>query len=170
MDVKLIELKKMKIASFQCEGPGAEAKVHKKLISWAMKNDLLKEEKKYHLYGFDNPMMTKEKPNGYELWLPIDRDIKESDGIKIKNFEGGIFLAREMTLKNFFTPDLGWKLLHPNLPWMKENKYEIDWDKWPIGLEETIVDKNDIGKTSDWSLDQSKIPMILYMRIKKVKD
>ncbi len=162
IDVVLVDVPGMKVASCRMDGPNPEEKAHEKLQAWARKNGLLNEHKPYHFFGFNNPTGLDGQPHGYELWLPLDRDVPASDGIVIKNFEGAPFLARTMTMAEFITPGKGWDLLHPGLPWFSENDYVFAGEAFPFCLEETVFDPQVAGRQPEESS-----PIVLYMRLKK---
>ena len=167
MDVLLVEVPGMKVASYRCDGPDPEEKAHKKLQAWARKNGLLNEKKEYHFFGFNNPTGLDGNPHGYELWLPLDRDVDAGDGIVIKEFEGGTFLSKAMTIGEFLSPGNGWDSLHPHLPWFSENDYEFAGDEFPFCLEETVLDNTvDNNQVAENHPDKSST-IVLYMRLRK---
>ena len=143
MEIKVVELNPMKVASFQYVGENPEVNAFKEIIKWAQEKNLLNKDVKYHFFGFNNPIPSEDNPiYGYEVWLPLDDDFEGDDEIKIKEFKGGLFATTEMSFSDFLSSQ-GWNVFHSAVKlWMKENMYERDITvQW---LEEHIVEKRDI--------------------------
>lgn len=167
MEIKVVELNPMKVASFQYVGENPEVNAFKEIIKWAQEKNLLNKDVKNHFFGFNNPTPSENNPvYGYEVWLPLDDDFEGDDEIKIKEFKGGLFAVKEMLLSDFFSGQ-GWNVFHSAAEsWMKENMYE--YDRTVQWLEEHIVEKKDIDNFIQKN-DLSNWTIGLYLPIRKVR-
>ena len=167
MDIKVVELKPMKVASSHYIGENPEINAIKRLIKWAQSKNALNKNKKYHFFGFNNPNPSKDNPvYGYEVWMPLDDDVEGDDKIRIKEYKGGLFAVIEMTFSDFISNN-GWNTFHSAESWMKENMYEYDSTvQW---LEEHIVTKKGIENFMK-NNDLSEWLIGLYMPIKKLNE
>ncbi len=162
MDLKVVDLAPMKVASYQYIGNESEHRAFEKLINWAKKNNLL--SKKTRLFGFNNPEPSKDRPEyGYEAWIKVNNDVEGNTDIKIKNVKSGLYAVKKVN--NPFPERLGeaWSDIRANMSsWMEEHNYEYDGRRqW---LEEAIVKVDEVGaqfeKDPDFRID-------IYLPIKK---
>jgi len=90
LDVRVVQLKAMRVASVQVIGPSPEMAVWQKLKDWATPKGLLGGGVKVRLFGFNNPEPEPGKQEyGYEMWLVVGAKIKSDAVVKIKDFNGG---------------------------------------------------------------------------------
>ncbi len=167
MEIKVVELKPMKVASFQYVGENPEINAFKEIIEWANEKNLLNKDMKNNFFGFNNPIPSENNPiYGYEVWMPLDDDLEGDDKIKIKEFNGGLFAVTEMLLIDFISRQ-GWNVFHTESEsWMEENMYEYDSNvQW---LEEHTAEKGAITNFMQKN-DLSKWTIGLYLPIRKVR-
>jgi len=166
MEIKVVELNPMKVASFQYVGDNPELNAFKELIKWEQEKNLLSKNMRYHFFGFNNPIPTEDNPvYGYEVWLPLDDDFEGDGEIKIKEFKGGLFAVTEMLFSDFLSGQ-DWNVFHSAAKlWMKENMYEFDSTvQW---LEEHITEKKEIENFIQKN-DLPKWNIGLYLPIRKI--
>ncbi len=90
LDVRIVELAPMRVASFLGFGESPEGLAIEKLMAWARPRGLL--EGKPRIFGFNNPSPSAGSPNyGYELWLAVGPEVQGDGEAQIKQFEGGRF-------------------------------------------------------------------------------
>ena len=119
-EVRLVELKASRIASYRAVGQHPESKALDVIRSWAKENGFLEKEDN-RIFGFDNPGPVRGKDTyGYEVWLTVGPDAKESEDITIKNFSGGLYAVVQTRLAEIGD---SWKYL---VRWCKTSKYLED--------------------------------------------
>lgn len=119
-EVRLVELKPSRVASFRAVGKYPESKALDAIGAWAAENGFENREKN-RIFGFDNPGPTPGKDTyGYEVWLTVGSDAEESNGITLRDFSGGLYAVVKTRL-----PDIGdsWKYL---VRWCKSSQYRED--------------------------------------------
>jgi AraC family transcriptional regulator len=90
IEVRVVQLKAMRVASVQVIGPSPEMAVWQKLKDWATPKGLLGKGVKARLFGFNNPDPEPGKQEyGYEMWLVVGAKTKFDADVKIKDFKGG---------------------------------------------------------------------------------
>ena len=134
MDVRIIYLPPMTVASYQYIGENPEDAVEEKIYALIREMDLPKVKPDFRVLGFNNPNPVEgQKEYGYEMWVtvPEDADIKEP--IAKKKFEGGMYAAHSIKFGDFHE----WEAFIKKM--QQHEEYEIDW-KDPEGglLEESL--------------------------------
>ncbi len=77
LDVRIVRLEPMRVASFHGFGTSPEHEAARKLIAWAKPGSLLDAPNKHRIFGFDNPCPSPGSPNyGYEFWITIEPYVK----------------------------------------------------------------------------------------------
>lgn len=136
-DVRIIKLHPMRVAWYRAESADPETDAWNGLYPWVRENGL-DQLFTTRYFGFNNPSPTPGKPvYGYEVWVTVTDEVKESGEIKIKTFPGGLY-----AVTNTHGHDIGetWQKLNR---WVKENSYAMGNHQW---LEEHIViDENSWG-------------------------
>jgi AraC family transcriptional regulator len=90
IEVKIVKLEPMRIASVYAFGLSPEAEAWKKLTAWAKPKGLLNNIKRQQLFGFNNPNPCDEcSKYGYELWIKVNSAIEPEGDIRIIDFCGG---------------------------------------------------------------------------------
>jgi DNA-binding transcriptional MerR regulator/DNA gyrase inhibitor GyrI len=148
-DVRIIELKPIKVAYYRADGPEPEQK------AWEVLDGFIKEKgldkiSTTRYFGFNNPNPTEENPvYGYEVWVTIPEGCKVKAPMHTKDFGGGLYAVIATYLQ-----DIGekWNRLGT---WVQESdEYEIGEHQW---LEETV---------SPYGAPFDKLQMDLYCPIK----
>ncbi len=136
LDVRIVNLEPMYVASFLGFGESPEEIAFEKLNAWASPKGLLKDRENHRLFGFNNPNPSAGSPNyGYEVWIVIDPDEVESgEDVDIKEFQGGLYAVTECVVPKGFFDVIGqtWKAL---VAWREESKYRCGNYQW---LEESL--------------------------------
>lgn len=94
LDVRLVTLAPMRVASFYGFGPSPEFVAWEKLMAWSRPNGLLDGPAQARIFGFNNPNPSAGSPNyGYEFWIEVDPqrkfEVGEKADVKILDFDGG---------------------------------------------------------------------------------
>ena len=89
----------LRVASCWAVSETPEKDAFNLIMDWADRNGVLASSKPYRLFGFDNPAPAKDKKTyGYEFWVTVESDIKESGSIKMKEFPGGLYAVTGTTI------------------------------------------------------------------------
>lgn len=129
-DVRIIELKPMKVAWCQIESTSPEKDAWDIMLKWVEEKGLC-DISTTRYFGFNNPSPTKENQlYGYEVWVTVPDGTEGSDKIKVKDFAGGLY-----AVTNTFLYDIGerWGKLNN---WVSESDFEGGKHQW---LEESIA-------------------------------
>lgn len=119
IEVKIVELEPMRVASFRAIGETPEHDAAKLLTEWAQGKGYLNDLEKHPIFGFDNPRPSKEKKEyGYEFWIKVEDDYSE-EGLTLKDISGGRYAVT--TCYNLSQIGELWMKL---FNWVKENGYE----------------------------------------------
>ena len=96
-EVRIIELPPMRVASYRAQSMQPENDAWDKLNQW--KNDHhINQGKQARQFGFNNPNPTEDSSiYGYEVWEEVQSNVTGSDGISIKQFDGGIYAVTTAT-------------------------------------------------------------------------
>jgi DNA gyrase inhibitor GyrI/DNA-binding transcriptional ArsR family regulator len=131
LDVRIVELEPMRVASARVIGKNPEEKAMAVLLPWAEKLGLLDNLEEHPMYGFNNPDPSPESEEyGYEFWIKISPEIQPEGDIKVKEFGGGLYAVT--TTRLIIDPDLNiipaWKRL---AEWVKSStKYNFAGHQW----------------------------------------
>ena len=120
IDVRIVELEPMRVASFRAISESPENDAFQKLYTWAQPKGLFNDLIKHPVYGFDNPSPTPgKKTYGYEFWIKVDEGFKDN-AIKTKDVPGAKFAVTTC----YELKDIGetWKKLDE---WVAVNGYEF---------------------------------------------
>jgi DNA gyrase inhibitor GyrI len=149
MDVKIVHLEPLRVASALGYGASPEMLAWDKLLAWAKANRQL--EQPHRFFGFNNPSPTPASPNyGYEVWMTVSPDVQSNEMVTVKAFEGGDYAVTRCTGVEHIPQ--AWMELST---WAETSPYRIGSHQW---LEEHIKVGRDIPE-SDFVLD-------LYLPIK----
>lgn len=136
IDVKIVKLEPMRVASAYAYGASPENDAQKKLIAWAKPRGLLNTTGQHRIFGFNNPDPSPGSPNyGYEFWITIGADVEPAGDIGIKEFNGGLYAITRCRIRNGAFDIIGvtWKKL---AVWREGNSnYRCATHQW---LEEHI--------------------------------
>jgi hypothetical protein len=77
LDVRIVKLESMRVASFHGFGTEPEAIAFGKLTAYAQPKGYLDDLEAKSVFGFNNPNPSAGSPNyGYEVWLIQRRDVR----------------------------------------------------------------------------------------------
>ena len=148
LDVRIVELPPVRVASIWGFGESPEAVAWEKLEAWATPRGLLDDPERHPIYGFNNPNPSAGSPNyGYELWLQIDQDMQPDGDARIVDFDGGLYAVTlcEVPTGNFEVIGETWKWLVAwregstyccgNHQWLEKSVQIPQWGNLKPGLE-----------------------------------
>ena len=107
LDVQIVRLDPARVVYTHGFGESPESIAWTKLTDWMAANGVKFEE--HDFYGFNNPNPSPGSPNyGYEQWMVIDAPVEETEDVKVKDVEGGLYAVSRCKL-----PGIGdaWKRL-----------------------------------------------------------
>ena len=127
LDVKIVKLEPMRMASAYGFGNSPEEIAHKKMNAFLKSRNLLDGygTKRRH-FGFNNPDPSQGSPNyGYEIWTEIGPDVEPEGDIRIVDFCGGLYaVTRFENLENIGRV---WKEL---VRWREGSPYKPAHHQW----------------------------------------
>ena len=130
MEVRIVKLEPMRVASALGFGEHPEGLAWDKLLSWAKPLGLFDDLKTTRFFGFNNPDPSPGSPNyGYEQWIVVGPDVKDGGEVKIKDFPGGLYAVTSTKLKNIGET---WRRL---VVWRDGSRYRCASHQW---LEEVL--------------------------------
>ncbi|MBN1483659.1 MAG: effector binding domain-containing protein [Chloroflexia bacterium] len=135
LDVRMVELEPMRVASFWGFGPNPEEKAWEKLLAWARPRGLLDDPGQHRLFGFNNPNPSKGSPNyGYEVWIELDAGAEPEGAERILGFDGGLYAVTRCVVPkgDFEVIGATWKKL---VAWREDSQYRCGTHQW---LEESV--------------------------------
>jgi len=135
LDVRIVKLEPIRVASFLGFGPSPEDEAWKQLTPWAKGRGLLDDMGKHRLFGFNNPDPSPGSPNyGYEVWIVIDPDMELEKEVKSLEFAGGLYAVTQCIVPkgDFDVIGATWKKL---VAWREDSKYKCGNHQW---LEESV--------------------------------
>jgi DNA gyrase inhibitor GyrI len=133
LDVRIVTLDPMRVASAYGFGEQPEIKAWTKLLDWA-ESQRIEDLSKHRFFGFNNPNPSPGSPNyGYEQWMTIGAEVQPAEGIEIKDFPGGLYAVTRCEGLQHIT-DI-WKQL---VVWREDSKYKEAHHQW---LEECFTPK-----------------------------
>jgi DNA gyrase inhibitor GyrI len=123
LDVRIIDLPPMRVASATAFSSSPETEAWKKLETWASARGLLNQPG-HRIFGFDNPSPTTGSPNyGYEFWITVSSEVQPEGEIKIKEFKGGRYAVAHCKVNDPWQDIPGtWQKL---VTWAEEGAYHI---------------------------------------------
>jgi DNA gyrase inhibitor GyrI len=132
LDVRIVTLDPMRVASVLGFGPSPEMVAWQKLAAWAGPRGLLAEPDRPRIFGFNNPSPSPASPNyGYEFWIAVDPDIQADGEVSIKQFDGGLYAVARCQGVDIITET--WKQL---VAWLAASPYRQAHHQW---LEEHLT-------------------------------
>lgn len=131
LDVKIVELESMHVASAQAIGDSPEDKAWNKMRVWAEPRGLLEDLEEHPVFGFDNPEPSPgQKEYGYEFWMKVGPEEEAEGDIKMKEFQGGLYAVTTCNLKEeleseFFKKNGSLESWKKIVEWVKSSKYTM---------------------------------------------
>ncbi len=135
LDVRIVELEPLRVASVWGFGASPEDEAWKMLNAWAEPKGLLDEPEKHRIFGFNNPNPSSSSPNyGYELWIEVGPDMEPEDDVRILDFDGGLYAVTRCEVPKGKYEVIGeiWKKL---VTWREDSQYTCGTHQW---LEKTV--------------------------------
>lgn len=135
LDVRIVTLPPLRVASFHGFGAGPEEMAMAKLEAWATARGFLGDKAEHRIFGFNNPEPSPGSTNyGYEIWITVGQDVTSNGAATLKEFGGGLYAVTRCEVK-----DPGqdipstWKKL---VAWCENSPYRMANHQW---LEEHVV-------------------------------
>lgn len=126
LDVRIVTLDPMRVASMLGFGPSPEAAAWQKLVQWAEPRGLLAGSDRPLIFGFNNPSPTPASPNyGYEFWIEAGPEVQADDAVQIKQFDGGLYAVTRCQGVETITDT--WKQL---VAWLAASPYRQAHHQW----------------------------------------
>lgn len=94
LNVRIITMEPMRMASFRGFGESPELEAWGKLFAWALDRGLFVGPARPRILGFNNPHPTPDSPvYGYEFWIELAPDATpgSEEQLTVETFEGGRF-------------------------------------------------------------------------------
>ena len=129
-DVRIVELKPMRVASVWGFGPSPEEQAWTKLEAWARPKGLFDDPEKHPIFGFNNPNPSAGSPNyGYEVWMMVGPEVEPEEDVRILDFAGGLYAVTRCTVPkgNYDVIGADWKKL---ATWREDSKYRCGSHQW----------------------------------------
>ncbi len=148
LEVRIVKLEPMRVASFHGFGQTPEDEAWKKLVAWAKPRGFLDDPDHHRIFGFNNPEPSPGSPNyGYEFWITVSAEVQPAGEMEIKGFSGGLYAVTrcEVQGRPYETIPATWKKL---VLWRENGKYKSAHHQW---LEEHLHEKD--APESDFNLD-----------------
>jgi DNA gyrase inhibitor GyrI len=149
LGIRIVEMPPMRVACYRAESESPELDALKKLRTWAEQKGFIGPNTR--TFGFDNPGPSNERAEyGYEVWMTVGKDAKDSSDVRIKEIAGGIYAVTRTDL-----PHIGetWKRL---VKWCKAESYPFAEGQC---LEEHLSHPVDV--------DDGPVMLDLYLPIEK---
>ena len=152
LDVKIVKLEPMRVASAYGYGPQPEGVAADKMVAFLKAKGLLEEYgTKIKHFGFNNPSPSAGSPNyGYEVWVTVPPEVEPEGDIRIVEFAGGLYAVTRFTNLELIGQTWG-----EMVKWRDASPYKMGYHQW---LENLL---NPLEK------DFSKYTFDLYMPIRE---
>jgi DNA gyrase inhibitor GyrI len=142
LNVKIIRLEGMRVASVQGFGSGPEKQAWEKMRVFLAQQGWLADLKAHRFFGFNNPEPTPASPNyGYEQWITVGSEVMPQGDVRVKSFAGGLYAVTRCMLPIITDT---WKKL---VVWREGSGYKPASHQW---LEECL---NPFVPDEDMQLD-----------------
>lgn len=145
LDVRMIKLEPMRVASAFGYGPQPEEVAWGKLEAWAGPKGYLASREGHRVFGFNNPSPAASSPNyGYEFWIEVGPEVMPEGEVRFLDFAGGLYAVTRVEVRGDPETSIpaGWKAL---ALWLEDSPYRKGNHQW---LEEHLDDP-----TGFWRLD-----------------
>ncbi len=155
LDVRIVRLGPMRVASVRAVSEAPERDAWGKLRTWAEPRDLLDDDDRHPIFGFNNPNPTRGRADyGYELWIKVEPDLEPSAEVQTMDFAGGLYAVTECKLNGDpkgSVPEV-WKALWE---WTKSSEYS--WRQ----------DTHELERVINPRADEADIVLELYLPIEQ---
>lgn len=148
MEVKIVELEPMRVASFRALSETPEHDAAQMLATWAQERGYMDDLEKNPVFGFNNPNPSEgKKEYGYEFLVKVS-DKFDEEGVNIKDVEGGRYAVTTCESLNIIGEK--WMQL---VEWLKKSEYQFR-------------DADCLEKTHDFGASDEDLVLDLYLPIK----
>jgi DNA gyrase inhibitor GyrI len=137
LNVSVIRLEPMWVASFFGFGTEPEMEAWGKLIEWAQPLGLLDHPDQHRIFGFNHPEPAPGSPNyGYELWLTVDPNYASQGKIELKEFPGGLYAVARCAVNGnpYEAIPAAWQGL---VQWREQSRFKSSHHQWLEAFVET---------------------------------
>lgn len=148
LDVRIVKLESMRVASFYAFGSKPEEEAMKQLVTWAKPKSYLEDPETHPVFGFNNPSPSPGSPNyGYEFWIVVGSKVEGDGEAEIKDFPGGLYAVAhcEVGGRSYESIPACWQKL---VAWREDSAYRSATHQW---LEQQIRD--DFSPGAPWDLE-----------------
>lgn len=144
LEVRLVTLEPMRVASVYGFGESPELQAWEKLRAWAEPKGLLDDREQHRIFGFNNPNPSPASPNyGYEFWIAVGPEVEPEGEVRIGEFLGGRYAVTQCKGVENITDT--WRKL---AKWLVDSKYGHASHQWleehlsPVdaSLDEMVLD------------------------------
>ena len=144
LDVRIIKLEPIRVASFYGFGASPEIEAMEKLIAWAKPKGWLDNIDDHRIFGFNNPNPSHGSPNyGYEFWITVGLEVEPEGDVRIEEFLGGLYAVTRCRGVGTITET--WNRL---CEWVMDSRYHLARHQWleahigpfPAPLDEMTLD------------------------------
>ena len=149
LEVRIVKLEPLRVASFHAFGATPEHDAIRKLIAWAQPKGMPDDTTRQRIFGFNNPNPSPGSPNyGYEQWMTVGPEAKGDGDVTIKTVPGGLYAVTRCQVRT----DAGdaipatWQRL---VAWCEDSKYRMARHQW---LEEHLAPVP-VTVTEEFTLD-----------------
>ena len=135
LDVRIVQLEPMRVASVWGFGKEPETIAWEKLEAWARPKGLRDKPEEHRVFGFNNPNPSAGSPNyGYEVWIEVGSGVEPEGDIRILGFDGGLYAVTRCEVPDgeYDVISATWKKL---VAWREDSKYKCGNHQW---MEESI--------------------------------
>jgi len=124
IEVEMVRLEPMKVASFHAMSENPEEEAGKMLVDWAHPRGLLEDPDEHPVYGFNNPDPEPgDVIRGYEFWIRVAPGF-EAEGAEVKDYPGGLFAVTQVNVKKPWEDiPAAWGKL---VGWVEASEYEME--------------------------------------------
>jgi len=144
LGVRIERLRPMRVAWVRAVGRSPEQEAWSRLSAWARPAGLLDDALAHPVFGFNNPPAAPGVPEyGYEFWVGVDSETQPTEGIGLKQFEGGLYAVTSCHLGPGMAQS--WKFLlrwvHTSQHAWRRTSHELERIVNPLAPPaETVVD------------------------------
>ena len=148
LDVRLVTLAPMRVASFYGFGPSPEFVAWEKPMAWSRPKGMLTGPARARIFGFNNPNPSAGSPNyGYEFWIEVDPEVTVNADdvaeVKIVAFAGGRYAVTRC--QGIDAIPVTWQAL---VQWLADSSHQPGSHQW---LEEHRVPFDELPE--EWVFD-----------------
>ena len=130
LDVKIVEMPPMRVASALGFGESPEPLAWEKILAFASTKGI--DIEKARFFGFNNPNPSAGSPNyGYEQWMTVGPDLVPEGDLEVKEFPGGSYAV--LRCRGIHSIGQDWQTL---ATWREDSRYEAGHHQW---LEELLT-------------------------------